>query len=94
MGRNTTAVQMTSQADTVPDALMEVIRNGAWALLAKAVQAELEGLLQPQRGRRDAKGRRAVVRNGYLPEYRVQICRVAMNQVNPGVALTRQSRCR
>ena len=71
MSKNTT-VQMTNQADTVPDALTEVIRAGARALLAEAVQAELEELLQAQRSRLDARGRRAVVRNGYLPERQVQ----------------------
>ena len=71
MSKNTT-VQMTYQADSAPDALTEVIRNGARALLAEAVQAELEELLQAQRSRLDARGRRAVVRNGYLPERQVQ----------------------
>ena len=71
MSKNTT-VQMTNQADPVPDALTEVIRAGARALLAEAVQPELEELLQAQRSRLDAKGRRAVVRNGYLPERQVQ----------------------
>ena len=43
--------------DTVPDALTEVIRNGARALLAEAAQAELEELLQAPRSRLDARGR-------------------------------------
>ena len=55
----------------VEDALTEVLRQGAQELIRQAVEAELADLLAQYAGRRDAKGRAAVVRNGYLPEREV-----------------------
>ena len=54
------------------DALSEVLRRGASALLAQAIEAEVETLLAQYTDRRDEQGRQAVVRNGYLPEREVQ----------------------
>ena len=52
----------------VSDALTEVLRQGARRLLADAVQAEVESFLSEHGWLRDERGRRQVVRNGYLPE--------------------------
>ena len=54
------------------DALTEVLRSGAQRLIAEAVEAELAEFLADYQGQRDTQGRRAVVRNGYLPERSIQ----------------------
>ncbi len=53
------------------DSLTELLRNGAQRLIQQAVEAELAELLERHAGERDAHGRTAVVRNGYLPEREV-----------------------
>lgn len=53
------------------DALSEVLRQGAQQLLAKAVEAELAALLAKYEDVR-VGDKRAVVRNGYLPERTIQ----------------------
>lgn len=50
------------------DALSELIRQGARQLIAQAVEAELNDFLEPYQHLTDDQGRRAVVRNGYLPQ--------------------------
>ena len=57
---------------TTKDALTEVLREGAQKLLAEAVQAELEELLEEYEGQRDGQGRKRLVRNGYLPKREIQ----------------------
>lgn len=57
---------------TTKDALTEVLRVGAQKLLAEAVQAELEELLEEYEGQHDGQGRRRLVRNGYLPKREIQ----------------------
>ena len=67
----------TLQAVTQPDAgatdpLHELLRKGARDLIAKAVEAELSTFLEQYADKTLEDGRRAVVRNGYLPERTVQ----------------------
>lgn len=50
------------------DALSELIRQGARQLIAQAVEAELNEFLAPYQHLTDDQGRRAIVRNGYLPQ--------------------------
>jgi putative transposase len=50
------------------DLLTHMLRQGAKELLTKAVQAELTEFLSQYEDVVDDEGRRAVVRNGYLPE--------------------------
>ena len=57
--------------ETSRDAITEIIRQGARRLLAAAFEAEVESHLAAYRDLRDEQGRRAVVRNGYLPEREV-----------------------
>ena len=57
---------------TVTDPLTELLRKGARDLIAKAVEAELEVLLEGCTSLRLKDGRAAIVRNGYLPERAVQ----------------------
>ena len=54
------------------DPLHALLRAGARELIAKAVEAELESFLEGYREQRIEGDRRAVVRNGYLPERKVQ----------------------
>ena len=64
------AVAASVAGDTDP--LHSLIREGARQLIAAAVEAELESMLTHYQDRRDDQGRRAVVRNGYLPERTIQ----------------------
>ena len=50
------------------DHLIDLLRQGAKNLIHQAVEEELRQLLQEHQDRRTDEGRRAVVRNGYLPE--------------------------
>ena len=54
------------------DPLHALLREGARELIAKAVEAELASFLESVAGQRLGDGRRAVVRNGYLPGRTVQ----------------------
>ena len=54
------------------DPLTELLRMGSQKLIAGAVEAEFAELLSQYAGRVDGQGRRAVVRNGYLPEREIQ----------------------
>jgi transposase-like protein len=54
------------------DPLHALLREGARELIAKAVEAELAGFLEAYADQRLEDGRRAVVRNGSLPERTVQ----------------------
>jgi len=54
------------------DPLHALLREGARELIAKAVEAELAGFLEAYADQRLDDGRRAVVRNGSLPERTVQ----------------------
>jgi putative transposase len=53
---------------SIGDSLTELLRQGARGLIEKAVEAELQLLLDQYGNVTDLSGRRAVVRNGYLPE--------------------------
>ena len=54
------------------DVLSELLKTGAKQLLAQAVQAELEELLNNHKDITLDDGRQAVVKNGHLPERTVQ----------------------
>ena len=56
----------------VRDALTEVLREGARTLLAQAIEAEVAEFLAVHADKHDAAGRARLVRNGHLPERRVQ----------------------
>lgn len=53
------------------DVLTEILRQGAHRLLAEAIEAEVEAWIEEHRYVTDRAGRRAVVRNGYLPSRKV-----------------------
>src|SRR2546430_8742523 len=68
------------------DQLTEVLRNGARALLAKAVEAEVADFLGKLADLKTADGHRRVVRHAHLPE------REGMNGIGP--VAVRQPRVR
>jgi len=57
-----------SQPGTFTDPLTEVLRNGARALLAQAVEAEVSSLLSCHADKLTDDRRRRLVRHGHLPE--------------------------
>ena len=59
------------QPGAFDDQLTEVLRNGARALLAQAVEAEVAGFLAKHAGCRTEDGRARIVRHGHLPEREV-----------------------
>jgi transposase-like protein len=65
------------QPGTFTDRLTEVLRDGARALLAQAVETEVAGFLTEHADKRTADGRQRLVRHGHLPE------RVIMTGIGP-----------
>jgi transposase-like protein len=63
-----TNVFQLSQPGTFADPLTEVLRSGARALLAQAVEAELAALLSGHADKLTDDGRQRLVRHGHLPE--------------------------
>ena len=63
-----TNVSQFTQPGTFTDPLTEVLRNGARALLAQAVEAEVSSLLSCHADKLTDDGRRRLVRHGHLPE--------------------------
>jgi putative transposase len=57
-----------AQPGTFSDPLTEILRNGARALLAHAVEAEVAGFLGDHSDKLTAEGRARLVRHGHLPE--------------------------
>jgi putative transposase len=56
------------QPGTFSDRLTDVLRDGARALLAQAVEAEVAGFLGEHADKRTDDGRQRLVRHGHLPE--------------------------
>src|SRR6187397_3689924 len=67
---DTNVFQLT-QPGTFADPLTEVLRNGARALLAQAVEAEVAEFLAKHADLKTASGLNRVVRHGHLPEREV-----------------------
>ncbi len=65
---NLIAFQAGESSASFRDALTELVRKGARQIIAEAVEAELQELLAQYKDLKDEQGRKAVVRNGYLPE--------------------------
>ena len=59
------------QPGNVDDQLTEILRNGARALLAQAVEAEVADFLGKHADLKTADGQQRVVRHGHLPEREV-----------------------
>jgi putative transposase len=58
--------------DALSDPISELLIAGARQLIAQAVEAEFQELLNEYSGQRTDDGKAAVVRNGYLPERELQ----------------------
>ncbi len=54
------------------DVVAELLRNGAQALLEKALEAEIAAHLASYEPLKDSHGRQRIVRNGYLPQRELQ----------------------
>lgn len=65
---NLVELKTPASAESFNDALSDLLRTGARQIIAQAVEAELADFLQQYQELSDETGRRAVVRNGYLPE--------------------------
>ncbi len=65
---NLIAFQSAESSTSFRDALTELVRQGARQIIATAVEAELQEFLVQYQDLKDEQGRKAVVRNGYLPE--------------------------
>lgn len=63
---------VTTPVEESNDPLTALLRAGAKALIAEAVEVELEAMLASYRDLKLINGRQVVVRNGYLPERTVQ----------------------
>jgi putative transposase len=63
-----TNVFQLSQPEAFCDSLTEVLRNGARALLAQAVETEVASFLAEHAAKRTDDGRQRLVRHGHLPE--------------------------
>ena len=61
------------QPGNVDDQLTEILRTGARALLAHAVEAEVADFLGKHADLKTADGHRRVVRHGHLPEREVKL---------------------
>ena len=58
--------------ESMNDALLCVLRQGAQDLLAKAIEVEVKSLVESYSNLKDADGVSQIVRNGYLPERPIQ----------------------
>ena len=58
----------SATGELLPIRLTEGLRNGARALLAQAIEAEVEALLSRQADKLTDDGRQRLVRHGHLPE--------------------------
>jgi putative transposase len=59
------------QPGTFDDQLTDVLRNGAHALLAQAIEAEVADFLGRYADLKTSQGHRRIVRHGHLPEREV-----------------------
>ena len=76
------------QPGSFADPLTEVLRNGARALLAQAVEAEVAEFLAKHVDLKTATGLRRVVRHGHLPE------REVITGIGPDACASRPRSCR
>ncbi len=70
MAESTTA-SLTFPEFSSRDVMTEILRKGAQRMLAQAIQEEVEVWIAERAELCDERGRRQVVRNGYLPERKI-----------------------
>jgi len=69
--KENTVVELKDQ-ESIIDPLNELLKAGAQQLIHQAIEAELVDLLSQNSHRLTEDGKTAVVRNGYLPERKIQ----------------------
>lgn len=72
MPNNVVEIKDPAQAESCRSALDELLRLGAQQMLHAAIKNEVQEYIQTHASLRDDKGRKLVVRNGYLPERELQ----------------------
>ncbi len=65
-------IEGSMPAESAPDVLTAILRNGARDLLASALEVEIQEFLSRHQELRDARGRQRLVRNGSHQEREVQ----------------------
>lgn len=70
--KQNTVIQLNTPGSAPEDPLTELLRNGARTLIQEAVKAEFEEFLSKFADERLEDGRRAVVKNGFLPKREIQ----------------------
>jgi putative transposase len=65
-------IALKKPGEFAADPLTELLRSGARQLIVDAVEAELHELLNQYVDIKDQQGHRQIVRNGYLPERKIQ----------------------
>ena len=71
MKKSNTVISINQEKE-IRDPLTEILRTGAKKLLAEAVEAEVNDFVNNYQELKDSQGHQVVVRNGYLPERKVQ----------------------
>jgi putative transposase len=61
-----------SGRDEIADPLTELLKTGAEKLIYEAVESELNALLTEYSSHKTPEGKAAVIRNGYLPERKIE----------------------
>jgi putative transposase len=67
-----TVIEFEKPEPFVDDPISDILRSGARRLLAEALEAEIEIFLSQYSDRKDAQGRKRIVRNGHLPAREIQ----------------------
>ena len=70
--REDTVVSFCQPGSFSEDPLTDILRAGAHRLLAQAVEAEVEAPIAAYSDLTDGRGRRRIVRHGYMPEREIQ----------------------
>lgn len=65
--------------------LEEILRDGAKRLLQRAIENEVDECLELYKDKKDERGRRAIKRNGYLPQRQIQTGLGAIPVVQPRI---------
>jgi len=65
-------VRLKKPEPFIDDPITDILRSGARKLLAEALEAEIEDFLSQYRDLKDDRNHQRVVRNGYLPERKIQ----------------------
>jgi transposase-like protein len=65
-------IELKNPEPFIDDPITEILRNGAKKLLAEALELEIAGFLSQYADLKDDQGRMRIIRNGYLPERKIQ----------------------